>query len=90
MPIPTPGDLPDPEMKPAAPALQADSLLLNHQLVAVVFHRSLGKAYLSYHLSTSDRRPPDFRQSLHSYAGTILDHGLVFFFFPPWFRFFLF
>ena len=34
MPFPSPGDLPDPGIKPAAPAassaLQADSLLLNH------------------------------------------------------------
>ena len=28
---PLPGDLPDPEMEPTSPALQADSLLLSHQ-----------------------------------------------------------
>ena len=26
MPVPSPGDLPDPEIKPGSPALQADSL----------------------------------------------------------------
>ena len=29
--FPSPGDLPDPGIKPVSPALQADSLLLNHQ-----------------------------------------------------------
>ena len=27
LPFPSPGDLPDPEIKPGSPALQADSLL---------------------------------------------------------------
>ena len=31
LPFPSPGDLPDPGIKPASPALQADSLLLSHQ-----------------------------------------------------------
>ena len=31
LPFPSPGDLPDPGMEPASPALQADSLLLSHQ-----------------------------------------------------------
>ena len=31
LPFPSPGDLPDPEIKPASPALQADSLPLSHQ-----------------------------------------------------------
>jgi len=31
LPFPTPGDLPDPGMEPRFPALQADSLPLNHQ-----------------------------------------------------------
>ena len=31
MPFPSPGDLPDPEIKPRFPALQADSFHLNHQ-----------------------------------------------------------
>ena len=31
LPLPPPGDLPDPGIKPASPALQADSLLLNHE-----------------------------------------------------------
>ena len=30
LPFPTPGDLPDPGMKPMSPALQADSLSLSH------------------------------------------------------------
>ena len=30
LPFPSPGDLPDPGMKPTSPILQADSLLLNH------------------------------------------------------------
>jgi len=30
LPCPPPGNLPDPRIKPAAPALQADSLLLSH------------------------------------------------------------
>ena len=39
LPCPPPGDLPKPEiesMSPASPALQADSLLLNHQGSAMV------------------------------------------------------
>ena len=31
LPCPPPGDLPDPGIEPASPALQADSLLLSHQ-----------------------------------------------------------
>ena len=31
LPFPPPGDLPDPGIKPRSPALQADSLPLNHQ-----------------------------------------------------------
>ena len=31
VPFPSPGDLPDPEIEPASPAWQADSLLLSHQ-----------------------------------------------------------
>ena len=31
LPLSSPGDLPDPGIKPASPALQADSLLLSHQ-----------------------------------------------------------
>ena len=31
LPCPSPGDLPDPRGEPRSPALQADSLLLNHQ-----------------------------------------------------------
>ena len=31
LPFPTPGDLPDPGIKPASPALQAGSLPLSHQ-----------------------------------------------------------
>ena len=31
LPFPPPGDLPDPGIKSASPALQADSLLLSHQ-----------------------------------------------------------
>ena len=30
-PVPSPGDLPDPEIEPTSPALQADSLPLSHQ-----------------------------------------------------------
>ena len=30
LPFPTPGDLPDPGIKPVSPALQADSLSLSH------------------------------------------------------------
>ena len=30
LPLPSPGDLPDPGVEPASPALQADSLLLSH------------------------------------------------------------
>ena len=30
LPFPTPGDLPDPGVKPMSPALQADSLPLTH------------------------------------------------------------
>lgn len=48
----------------------AQELLL---LVAVVFQRSLGKGHWSGHLSTSNTGPPDFKQSLHSQAVTILD-----------------
>ena len=29
--FPSPGDLPDPEIKPVSPSLQADSVLLSHQ-----------------------------------------------------------
>ena len=31
LPVPSPGDLPDPGMKPRSPALQVNSLLLRHQ-----------------------------------------------------------
>ena len=31
LPFPSPGDLPDPGIKPTSSALQADSLLLSHQ-----------------------------------------------------------
>ena len=31
LPFPSPGDLPDPEIKPTSPVLQTDSLLLSHQ-----------------------------------------------------------
>jgi len=31
LPFPSPGDLPDPGIKPKSPALQKDFLLLNHQ-----------------------------------------------------------
>ena len=31
MPFPPPGDFPDPQIKPASPALQVDSLPLSHQ-----------------------------------------------------------
>ena len=31
LPFPSPGDLPDPEIEPRSPALQADSLHLSHQ-----------------------------------------------------------
>jgi len=31
LPFPSPGDLPDPGIKPTSPALQPDSLLLSHQ-----------------------------------------------------------
>ena len=31
LPFPSPGDLPDPRVKPMSPALQVDSFLLNHQ-----------------------------------------------------------
>ena len=31
LPFPSPGDLPDPGIEPASPALQVDSLLLSHQ-----------------------------------------------------------
>ena len=31
LPFPSPGDLPDPGIEPASPALQKDSLPLNHQ-----------------------------------------------------------
>ena len=31
LPVPSPGDFPDPGIKPASPALQADSLRLSHQ-----------------------------------------------------------
>ena len=30
LPLPSPGDLPDPGVEPVSPALQADSLLLSH------------------------------------------------------------
>ena len=31
LPLPSPGDLPDPEIEPVAPTWQANSLLLSHQ-----------------------------------------------------------
>ena len=31
LPFPSPGDLPDPRIKPSSPALQADSYHLSHQ-----------------------------------------------------------
>jgi len=31
LPFPSPGDLPDPGIRPASPALQVDSLSLSHQ-----------------------------------------------------------
>ena len=31
LPFPSPGDLPDPEIEPASPALQVDTLLLTNQ-----------------------------------------------------------
>ena len=31
LPFPSPEDLPDPEIEPRSPALQADSLLISHQ-----------------------------------------------------------
>ena len=39
LPFPTPGDLPDPEMKPRSPALQADSL--PSEALCVKFHSLL-------------------------------------------------
>ena len=35
LPFPTPGDLPNPGIKPVSPALQADSLPLSHQGILV-------------------------------------------------------
>jgi len=40
LPFPSSGDLPDPGIRPTAPALQADSLLLGHrgiQTLSVVY-----------------------------------------------------
>jgi len=38
LPFPSPGDLPDPEVKPSTPALQADSLPLSPQGSPEPFH----------------------------------------------------
>ena len=40
VPCPPPGDLPDPGIKPVAPALQADSLLLSHQGSPTFLHNT--------------------------------------------------
>ena len=37
LPFPSPGDLPDPGIKPVSPAFQADSLLLSHQGRPITF-----------------------------------------------------
>ena len=52
LPFPSPGDLPDPGIKPACPAWQADSLSLNH-------HRSpiLGLLLFSHSVTSNSLRP---------------------------------
>ena len=43
LPFPSPGDLPNPGIKPTSPALQADSLLLSHQ--GIPLNSSLVNSY---------------------------------------------
>ena len=50
--FPSPGDLPDPGIKPTAPAIQADSLLLSHQGSQL----QLGSTYLNVILI--QKKPP--------------------------------
>jgi len=48
LPCPPPGDLPDPGIEPVSPALQADSLLLNYQVL--IPSKSFTPSTLSPHL----------------------------------------
>ena len=41
LPFPSPGDLPDPGIKPTSPALEADSLPLSHQGKAALINKIL-------------------------------------------------
>ena len=45
LPFPSPGDLPDPGIKPASPALQVDSLLLSHQESPCILYHTGKKMY---------------------------------------------
>ena len=67
LPCPSPGDLPNPGIKPASPALQADSLPLSHQGSPkgqlghdeTKHHPDLSdlKAYFSYHYIINSQSP---------------------------------
>ena len=52
LPFPSPGDLPDPGIKPMSPALQVDSLALSHQTVIIdiyilyIYYISFKKLYI--------------------------------------------
>ena len=48
LPCPSPGDLPDPGIEPISPALQADSLALNHQGSPLSKSDSSFKTHLIY------------------------------------------
>ena len=50
LPLPTPGDLPNPGIKPRSPALQADSLLSEPQHVFILlFPNCLGESIIYWH-----------------------------------------
>ena len=61
-PIPSPGDLPNPEIKPGSPALQADSLpclsLKSLNLINIYLYPITIKLYFSLNLCYNQRKDP--------------------------------
>ena len=53
MPFSSPGNLADPGIKPASPALQADYLPLRHQALFKLRHLQIGEAFLNLFMLTS-------------------------------------
>ena len=63
LPFASPGDLPNPEIKPVSPALQADSLPLSH-LGSPLGSEREASFLLSLHLAGSRQMPPGGAMSL--------------------------